>query len=428
MLELEQMKETMDRMEQERAEMVAEVEAQIERALASMAVDFDSDYGGGGSRPGSRLSSVAGSRSRRPSDAGAGAKHRQLRSFGTESTLAESYDGEDAGVTQATSHNKIREASTIKEVDEEEQPLSPNKKKRFSASDLDGQQDGMNAVDEGISLRSDKIAQKVLEIQQKVSRRRPSQHRLFTNMLSLFTQLESALHTEPRTAPKWKAESEDESLENAPPVTARSSSSRSRLRNSIKKRSRSGTTSSTQTHTQTDDTTKPTISGLIRNRSVAEDNKTPTRGSFSDVDRDETTTPEPHTQSSSSDASIGVDKGPIPSPHNTRPPVPVIRSATTTGTTDDSDTDFQSAYSASPRGSYGSFENNTKKQPLNAGEDEPQPIDMDEDDLRENWGKNAELNRAYRGRVTSVASVVNTRDTGNVSLPLSDTTTVIAST
>ena len=431
MLELEQMKETMDRMEQERAEMVAEVEAQIERALASMAVDFDSDYGGGGgSRPGSRLSSVAGSRSRRPSDAGAGAKHRQLRSFGTESTLAESYDSEDAGVTQATSHNnvvsKIREASTIKEVDEEEQPLSPNKKKRFSASDLDGQQDGMNAVDEGISLRSDKIAQKVLEIQQKVSRRRPSQHRLFTNMLSLFTQLESALQTEPRAAPKWKPESEDESSENAPPVTARSSSSRSRVRNSIKKRSRSGTTSSTQTHTQTDDTAKPTISGLIRNRSgaVTEENKTPTRGSFSDVDRDETTTPEPLTQSSSSD---GVDKSFIPSSHNNKPPVPVIRSATTTGTTDDSDTDFQSAYSASPRGSYGSFENNTKKQPSKAGEDEPQPIDMDEDDLRENWGKNAELNRAYRGRVTSIVSVVNTRDTVNVSLPLSDTT-VTAST
>ena len=432
MLELEQMKETMDRMEQERAEMVAEVEAQIERALASMAVDFDSDYGGGASRPGSRLSSVAGSRSRRPSDA-AGAKHRQLRSFGTESTLAESYDSEDAGVAQATSHNvvsKIREASTIKEVDEEEQPLSPNKKKRFSASDLEGQQDGMNAVDEGISLRSDNIAQKVFEIQQKVSRRRPSQHRLFTNMLSLFTQLESALQSEPRTAPRWKAESEDESSEHARPATARSSSARSRLRNSIKKRSRSGTTSSTQTRTQTDDTAKPTISGLIRNRSgaVPEDNKTPTRGSFSDVDRDETsTTPEPLTQSSSSDASSGVDKGPIPSSHSTKLPAPGIRSATTTGTTDDSDTDFQSAYSASPRGSYGSFENNTKKQPLTVGEDEPEPIDMDEDDLHENWKKNVELNRAYRGRVTSVVSVVNTRDTGNVSLPLSDST-VTAST
>lgn len=423
MLELERMKETMDRMEQERAEMVAEVEAQIEHALASMAVDIDSDYGAGGSRPGSRLSSVAGSSSRRPSDAGAGAKHRQLRSFGTESTLAESYDGEDAPATSNDVVSKIREASTIKEVDEEEEPSTPSKKKRFSASDLEGQQDGMNAVDEGISFRSDKIAQKVLEIQQKVSRRRPNQHRLFINMLSLFTQLESALQTEPRPAAKWKTESEDESSENAPPVAARSNSSRSRFRNSIKKRSRSGTTSSTQTHTQTDDTTKPT--GLSRNRSIAvpEESKTPTRGSFSDVDRDETSTPEPLTQSSSSDASAGVDKAPIPS-H--KPPASIARTGTT-GTTDDSDTDFQSAYSASPRGSYGSFEN-TKKQPLSMEEDEPQPIDIDEGGLRENWGKTAELDRAYRGRVSSVVSVVNTRDAGNVSLPLSDTTTVTAST
>ncbi len=60
--ELEQMREMMDRMEEERAEMVAEVEAQIERALTSMAVDFDdSDYAS--SRPVSRLSNISGTRS-----------------------------------------------------------------------------------------------------------------------------------------------------------------------------------------------------------------------------------------------------------------------------------------------------------------------------------------------------------------------------
>ena len=48
--ELEEMRNTMEKMEEERAEMIAEVEAQIERALAHMAVDAeDSDYGG--SRP-----------------------------------------------------------------------------------------------------------------------------------------------------------------------------------------------------------------------------------------------------------------------------------------------------------------------------------------------------------------------------------------
>jgi len=383
-------------------EIVAEVEAQIERALASMAVDFDSDY----SRPGSRQSSAVCSVSRRPSDASTGVKHRQLRSFGTESTLAESYDDDAAGAP-VTSHDvtsKIREATTIKEDDEEEseQPPTPNRKKRFSASELDGQQDGMNAVDEGISLRSDKIAQKVLEIQQK---------------------LESALQTEPRpTVAKWKTESEDDSSESAPPpVAARSNSSRSRARNSTKKRSRSGTTSSTQTHTQTDDTAKPTVLNKNRSKGAPEENKTPTRGSFSDVDRDDMSTPEPVTQSSSSDVSTGVDKRSIPS-H--KPPALSARSATTTtGTTDDSDTDFQSAYSASPRGSYGSFEN-TKKQPSVADDDdEPQPIDIDEDNLREDLGKNAALNRSYRGRVSNVVSVMNARDRGNASLPLSDTVT-----
>lgn len=155
MLELERMKETMDKMEQERAEMVAEVEAQIERALASMAVELDdSDYGS--SRPHSRLSNASGTLSRRPSDA---AKSRHLRSFETESTLAES-NGEDMENEKAG-----RETGTIVE-DEEEEP-SVTKKKRFSASDVDIPQDGMNAVDEGISQKSDKIAQKVLEIQQK---------------------------------------------------------------------------------------------------------------------------------------------------------------------------------------------------------------------------------------------------------------------
>ena len=160
MLELDRMKDTMDKMEQERAEMVAEVEAQIERALASMAVDInDSDYGS--SRPQSRLSNMSGPRSRRPSDA---AKPRYHRSFGTESTLAESYGDEiEALEEESSAADKLdREDAIIEEEDEEEVTLS--RRKRFSASEMDG----MNAVDEGISQKGDKIAQKVLEIQQKV--------------------------------------------------------------------------------------------------------------------------------------------------------------------------------------------------------------------------------------------------------------------
>lgn len=164
MSELETMKETMDRMEQERTEMIAEVEAQIERALLSMAVGVEeSDYGSSrpNSRPSSRLSSFSTPRSRRTSDAG---KTRHLRSFGTESTLAESYDGDSVEPVEKIE----RKTGTIEEDDEDEPPLSPARKKRFSATEVDVPQDGMNAVDEGISQKSDKIAQKVLEIQQKV--------------------------------------------------------------------------------------------------------------------------------------------------------------------------------------------------------------------------------------------------------------------
>ncbi|KAL1741866.1 AEX-3 domain-containing protein [Schizophyllum fasciatum] len=164
MAELEEMRETMERMELERAEMVAEVEAQIERALASMAVDIDdSDYGS--ERPLSRLSSRPGSRlsSRAQSPLSPRSSHRHLRSFPTESTLAEHY-GESASDVR----NGV---SPIKEDGEDEEEAEARAqeardKKRFS---LTKDELGMQAVDEGIALKSEGIAKKVLEIQQKVS-------------------------------------------------------------------------------------------------------------------------------------------------------------------------------------------------------------------------------------------------------------------
>jgi EEF1A N-terminal glycine/lysine methyltransferase len=156
LLEMEKMRETMKRMEEERLQMVAEIEQSIEQALVSMTVGFtESDYGD--SRPSSRLSSFSGTRSRRASDA------TRMKSFGTDSTLAESYDElkEDA--------RGIRSSDTIEEEDEQEHSPLPNlNPKRFSASRVEMPQDTMAAVDEGISERSDKITQKVLEIQQKV--------------------------------------------------------------------------------------------------------------------------------------------------------------------------------------------------------------------------------------------------------------------
>jgi EEF1A N-terminal glycine/lysine methyltransferase len=170
LVELQKMRDTMEIMEQERAEMVAEVEAQIEKALASMAVDID-DSDEYDSQPGSRASSRStsrisrpnsrASRSRRTSDAAM--RMKQVRSFGTESTLVESYD---AMRDEAQTKLDLAKEEVIEE--EDEMPASPTNKNRFSASGNEGQPDGMTAVDEGISERSDRIAQKVLQIQQKV--------------------------------------------------------------------------------------------------------------------------------------------------------------------------------------------------------------------------------------------------------------------
>ena len=56
-VELERMRQEIERMEGERAAMIQEVEAQIERALASMAFsETESDIGGSGSRSSSRPS------------------------------------------------------------------------------------------------------------------------------------------------------------------------------------------------------------------------------------------------------------------------------------------------------------------------------------------------------------------------------------
>lgn len=151
------MREQMSKMEEERSQMIAEVEMQIERALASMAVDMDdSDYGG--SRPSSRLSSrSAPSTLRRSGD-------RPLRSFSTESTLAESYADDNQDFMLKTE----RVTTTVPEEDEESEEVSRLKKKRFSATGGEVPQHDMSAVDEGISQKSDHIAQKVLQIQRKV--------------------------------------------------------------------------------------------------------------------------------------------------------------------------------------------------------------------------------------------------------------------
>lgn len=185
MEELEAMRNQMERMEEERAEMIAEVEAQIERALVHMAVDVDvdeSDYGG--SRPSSRLSTRSA-----PSTSGGyrfpgDVRTRPLRSFSTESTLAESFaHGDDLIKTERVTGTVMEEEE---ESESDERSKGMDKKKRFSASVDIEQLDGMKAVDEGISQKSDKIAQKVLQIQRKVCLSSPIVYDLQPLMTSMF--------------------------------------------------------------------------------------------------------------------------------------------------------------------------------------------------------------------------------------------------
>ena len=325
--ELARMKETMEKMEEERAAMVAEVEAQIERALASMAVDLEeSDYTG--SRPQSRLSSASGMQPR-ISDAETRAK--MLRSFATDSTLAEKLEEDEVTSPQIPEKE-------LKMLEKNEEPSPPPKKKRFSASELEVVQDGMNAVDEGISIQSDRIAQKVLEIQQKASFFLP-----YTKLVvysSHYPQLESALAQERRVGRRPRnGESEGEDSE----ATSLRSKKHSSKSSKIDTRTRSATTSSA--YTGTDEGTSTILRTHIPSVIVETGSRTPTGGTFPEevhhplpcVDETE------HTFSHK--------------PFIHKPSNPGQHSPTTSGPTgpsasaDESDTDFQSAYSTSPRDS-----------------------------------------------------------------------------
>jgi len=309
--------------------MVAEVEAQIEKALASMAVDID-DSDEYDSRPASRLSSNSGgllsrpnsrtSRSRRTSDA---AMRKQLRSFGTDSTLVDSYDPlrEEAQVKHELAKEDV--------IEEEDEGSSSPMKKRFSASGGERQQDGMTAVDEGISERSDRIAQKVLQIQQK---------------------LENALAADRDR--QWRApsspESESEGTEGRRVISRPRSRKPSGVANRGAKgaRKRGDTVTSTKTTISRPDSID-TARGQISPK--VEGARTPTRADISDK---------------KADAEPPVPNAPVSQvidhPDTPLPPTPALTPALT-GTTDDSDTDFQSAHSTTPspresiRGNFDTF-------------------------------------------------------------------------
>ncbi|KIK70981.1 hypothetical protein GYMLUDRAFT_185209 [Collybiopsis luxurians FD-317 M1] len=327
--ELATMKETMEAMELERADMIAEVEAQIERALASMAVGVDeSDYGS--SRPSSRLSNASSTRSRGPSDA---SKPRNLRSYGTESTLAESYRG-DGPILAPTE----RANGTIQEDVEEEENANVEvlKKKRFSASDVDPPQDGMGAVDDKITERSDKVTEKILEIQ---------------------TKLENALTADRRTA-KWRETVQDSDGDSEGPESATAPPPRPprahRKTKSVDKkgRKRSNTASSARstatTRAEEDRTSTASVPASRKPLSVkTSGTATPTHRASSS--REERVS----VRKIASGASLSAAR-PI-SPSQITPSTPAL-SPGLHGTTDESDSDFQSAYSVSPRESYREYD------------------------------------------------------------------------
>ncbi|KZO98294.1 hypothetical protein CALVIDRAFT_478877 [Calocera viscosa TUFC12733] len=167
--QLDQMRLNMEAMEREREQMVAEVEEQIERALASMSFN-DSMSETGTSRTGSR----AGSRASTPGS-GSNTGRRIPRSYSTGTTLRDNLDEEDLieheiGMNAGDIETGKRRLEKIEEqARESDASPPPARKKRFSASGRDqGAEDAMGAVDAGISEKSDRISEKVNQIQMKV--------------------------------------------------------------------------------------------------------------------------------------------------------------------------------------------------------------------------------------------------------------------
>lgn len=185
-------------------------------------------------------------------------------------------------------------------------------------------------------------------------------------------QLEGALSTD-RRAPKYKTyasskESGEEEVAPAPAHARPPRSKRGPSRTSTKKRTRSGTTSSTQTSTplaQNEDTVQGSIQfPLSSSVSVDLGSKTPTRETF-----DPSEIPQPKEQQPKDQPFPPSSFPQIPSePEQSNAKPDVVNTVRTNGVgarghrskisiaTDESDNDFQSAYSASPRNSYGAFD------------------------------------------------------------------------
>ncbi|PSS37752.1 hypothetical protein PHLCEN_2v445 [Hermanssonia centrifuga] len=318
--ELERMRDNMERMEQERAEMIAEVEAQIERALESMAVDVDdSDYG---SRPTSRMSSRSAPSTLRRS----GSRARPMRSFSTESTLTESFP--PSGFREEDEVRAKHRASTVPEMDEpeeEDDTISPTKRKRFSATQADLLQDGMAAVDEGINSTSDIVTQKMLRIQRKLESALASDaaRRSLEGRGS-----DSEYYSEASRSMRHRRRGSRPSSRTAKHVKSRSIASTS---NATPKRYADGHTSARPE--------RIIVGDLVKNDAPS--------GSSEEEER----TMQLPTPTSMEEVPVSrITSSPRASPNPLSPTTGI------SAATDDEETDFQSAYSRSSRGSYSSLE------------------------------------------------------------------------
>ncbi|KDQ05918.1 hypothetical protein BOTBODRAFT_122115 [Botryobasidium botryosum FD-172 SS1] len=159
MIELERMRVNMDEMERERAQMVAEVEAQIEKALQSMAFS-DGLSISDSSRPGSVFST-------RPNSPSVNSVGRPVRSIGTASTLAGDEDVKSGDEKERHLIEMMEDTTAVHPAGDGE-PLTEVRLRKFSATHMDAAADGLKGMDHGITEKSDQVAQKVLQIQQKV--------------------------------------------------------------------------------------------------------------------------------------------------------------------------------------------------------------------------------------------------------------------
>jgi nicotinamide N-methyltransferase len=226
---------------------------------------------------------------------------------------------------------------------------------------------------------------------------------------------------------QWKnqvtsQESEGE-LSEARSARSRSGRSFKLVNKAPKNRNRSGTTSSVQTAANhTDEGTvspAPTHPRLPLRPSTADRSGTPTEiRSSSETSRD-MPPPMRRIPSGVSLTATRPASSPIP-PSEMAPTTPSLTPGVST-TTDDEETDFQSAYSASPRESYGEFDEKNG----NYEEPEDETVSL-EKDHKSNFGQHSvsALSKLQRERVSSTATAVQRHHQAQPSPTLSEDTVI----